>query len=204
MSNIIKALGPLARLPVPIFGTLNLAVNFAVFQSGAVQRLAPWGASLGLFGTWFVYPALTQDFKAGLGFGITKDEEAALLQKEKDSVKDVTKADYSALGSIQTHATRVGVKRAEFEADEIDQMPRNTSEEAAEAVAQAVKLHAKGHRPSADDNMASKSVDSLRRFSTRAGVSHEWVEEEIDVMPSRIEADEEEDMEDDEDDEDEE
>jgi len=113
-TTIVRSLGTFGKLPVPFFGNLNLTVNFVTHHLTALPRFAPWGAGAGLGAVWFVWPALTQDFKAGFGIGITLDEEVAQAKAAEEMNKGGEESgkgvDYSATGALKTFATRQGIK----------------------------------------------------------------------------------------------
>ncbi|GMH46511.1 hypothetical protein TrRE_jg11702 [Triparma retinervis] len=134
--------------------------------------------SLGVFGK------VSEDFKAGLGIGITQEEEQAALQAKSSASKGGsetgTGVDYSATGALKTFPTRQGMKNS-FDTEEIDQMPTNLDEQAVAAIL-AAKESEEGHH---GGNLAAESVDALRTFKTRKGAKYEWETEEIDQTPGQ-------------------
>lgn len=147
----------------------------------------------GFGGVWFVWPALTQDFKAGFGIGISTDEEEALAKKTAESKKSKKETgggvDYSATGALKTFPTRQGMKNG-FDTDEIDQMPTNLDSQAVAAILAAKESDGGIHD---GGNLASESVDALRTFKTRKGAKYEWETEEIDQTPGMRKDDEDDD-----------
>ena len=71
-------------MKVPIFGTLDQALNFAAHNGAALPRYAKWGLSIPIAAGWFIWPALTQDFKAGIGIGITVEEEQVRVRSVRE------------------------------------------------------------------------------------------------------------------------
>jgi len=194
MASIIGSLGIFGSFPLPMFGTLRQAAQFAIHNSGALQRLAPWGAALGIGAGWVVWPALTQDFKAGFGIGQSLEDESAAKVVVTDDNKATAGIDYSATGALQSFKTREGVKN-KFESDDIDQTPKNLDEDAHAQIMKATGGSA-GH---GDDAMpVAESVDALRRFSTRVGAKYEFRASSIDQTPKLEGGDDDEDDEDDE------
>ena len=182
-AKLVSGLGPLGSLPVPFFGTVRQAVNFALHhgkKSGAA-RFAPWGATALGAGLWFVWPALTQDFKAlAFGVGMTMEDEEKFIKAEEERLKENPNRaiDYSASGVLKTFKTRMGA-RHQFEEEEIDTTPMNKDSKALKAIL-AAQEEAKGAHEGGDLN---KSVDALRRFNTRAGAEYIYESEEIDTTP---------------------
>ncbi len=178
---------------MPIFGTVALGLNFATHHAGSLPRFAPWALSVGVGAVWFVYPALTQDFKASFGIGLSLDAEAALKAASKASSKlsadESAKVDYSATGALKNFKTRAGA-RSDFEEGDLDKMPTNAEEEATAAVVKAVNAH-KAH-----GIQTIEAVDAIRRFQTRQGAHYEWEATEIDKAPGMPAAAEEVDEED--------
>ena len=148
-------------------------------------RFAPWGAVAAVGGLWFVWPALTQDFKANaLGVGMTKEAEkeaggaaavGKLLSAQELAGEKMT--DYSATGAIRSFKTRVGA-HSDFEDGELDKMPTNVSEEATAAVIKAVTKHKQG------GIQTIAAVDAIRSFKTRQGAKYEFSEGDLDKMPT--------------------
>ena len=195
----MASLGAFGRLPVPMFGSLALAFNFACHHMQAVPRFAPWALTAGVGAGWFVYPALTQNFKASLGFGLSVDDEKALAAASsgaggKLSAEDGAKVDYSATGALKNFKTRAGA-RSDFEEGDVDKMPTNANEDATLAIVKAVNKH-KGQ-----GIQTIEAVDAIRRFQTRQGAHYEWEAGDIDKTPGKqpaAEAEEEDEEEEDE------
>lgn len=175
--SLISSLGPLGLLPVPMFGTLRQAASFAAHHARSLPRFAPWGAAGLVGGVWFVWPALTQDFKANaFGVGQTLEAAAEAAAAVTDETKATKNVDYSATGALQSFKTREGVKN-KFAADDIDATPMNLDAEAVAKIEEATKSAHGDAAPIAE------SVDALRRFNTRAGAKFDYRASAIDATP---------------------
>ncbi|GMH68438.1 hypothetical protein TrST_g4372 [Triparma strigata] len=181
MSAMFRIPRIFGSMKVPIFGTLDQALNFAAHNGAALPRYAKWGLSIPIAAGWFIWPALTQDFKAGIGIGITVEEEQEIAKAKEAALASPTgkaHVDYSATGALQTFSTRGGVKNKFIvdDEDDIDQVPVNTDEEAVAAILAAQEEASKSEIKGAE------SVDALRRFATRKDAKYEWNFEDIDTV----------------------
>lgn len=64
----------LLRIPVPLFGTAASAVSIGTKKAMAVPRYALWAVPGAAGAMWFVWPAVTDDFK--ISIGLLPDPEA--------------------------------------------------------------------------------------------------------------------------------
>ena len=67
----------LSKVPVPLAGNAVTAVGFAAQKSKAIPRYAPWALPLAAGGAWFIWPAVTDNFKITLGLLPDPELEAA-------------------------------------------------------------------------------------------------------------------------------
>ena len=57
----------LPKIGVPLFGNASTALSFTLQKAKVLPRYAKWGGPAVVGGTWFVWPAVTDDFKISIG-----------------------------------------------------------------------------------------------------------------------------------------
>lgn len=67
----------LSRVPVPLFGNAATALSFTMQKSKAFPRFANWALPGVVGGLWFVWPAITDEFKIEIGLLPDPEVEAA-------------------------------------------------------------------------------------------------------------------------------
>lgn len=72
MASLTKSL---LRIPVPLFGTAASAFTLGVKKVTAAPRYALWAVPGAIGGMWFIWPAVSDDFK--ISIGMLPDPEAA-------------------------------------------------------------------------------------------------------------------------------
>jgi len=91
----------LARAPVPLFGSGELALRYGVKKAAKLPKYALWGAPLVAGGLWFIWPAVGDDTKISLG--VMKDPEAdAKAKAEKEALEKPIQLPSSATKAIET------------------------------------------------------------------------------------------------------
>ena len=89
----------LSRIPVPLFGSAATAFELASRKATALPRFAPWALPVGAGAMWFVWPAVTDDFRITLG--LLPDPEAEKEAAEAAKAESIELSD-EAKAKIET------------------------------------------------------------------------------------------------------
>eukprot|EP00563_Minutocellus_polymorphus_P001026 CAMPEP_0181039722 /NCGR_PEP_ID=MMETSP1070-20121207/10643_1 /TAXON_ID=265543 /ORGANISM="Minutocellus polymorphus, Strain NH13" /LENGTH=179 /DNA_ID=CAMNT_0023117637 /DNA_START=137 /DNA_END=676 /DNA_ORIENTATION=+ len=74
MASLTKSL---LRIPVPLFGTAASALTLGMKKATAAPRYAMWALPGAAGAMWFIWPAVSDDFKISLGMLPDPEAEAA-------------------------------------------------------------------------------------------------------------------------------
>eukprot|EP00592_Proboscia_alata_P003219 CAMPEP_0194376652 /NCGR_PEP_ID=MMETSP0174-20130528/26686_1 /TAXON_ID=216777 /ORGANISM="Proboscia alata, Strain PI-D3" /LENGTH=176 /DNA_ID=CAMNT_0039157437 /DNA_START=56 /DNA_END=586 /DNA_ORIENTATION=+ len=95
----------LRRVPVPIFGNANLAIQFTSKIVRKAPNYAGWLVPLGIGGTWFIWPAVSDESKVFLG--LLPDPEAEKLAAEALELANAEKHIDLTEEDIEKHLRRL-------------------------------------------------------------------------------------------------
>jgi len=89
-SAIMTALG---RVPVPIFGTARVAASYGMKKAKATPSFAMgWAFPAAVGAAWFIWPAVTDDFKISIGMMEDPEADAAAAKPSEPELDDTAKA----------------------------------------------------------------------------------------------------------------